>query len=104
MYNEDQDEQEDPGNGFVKKLRRGGRRIILKFPGTCADCGAALPVGSTARWYGRGRIYGLSCHAQEAKPETQPVPDKQAEMDFEPAETEHWQPDSESKTYDCTIH
>lgn len=36
--------------------------IKLKYPGRCADCGARLPVGSRAKWYGRGRVYGLDCH------------------------------------------
>ena len=60
------DEKEDKRTEFQKKMRRGGRRITLKFPGICADCGTDLPMGSTARWYGRGRVYGLSCHAEEA--------------------------------------
>ena len=36
--------------------------ITLKYAGKCADCGAELPAGSRARWYGRGKIYGLDCH------------------------------------------
>lgn len=107
MYNhQDQDDtEEDPGNGFQKRLKRGGRRITLKFAGTCADCGAELPVGSTARWYGRGRIYGLSCHTQEAKPEEKPVSNNQAALDLNETDgcEESWQPD-DAKTYDCTIH
>lgn len=39
------------------------RTITLRFPATCADCGAALEVGATARWYGRGKVYGTTCHA-----------------------------------------
>lgn len=44
--------------------RRRRKTITLKFEGKCADpnCGAILPVGTTARWYGRGRVYGLTCH------------------------------------------
>lgn len=38
------------------------KKITLKFKGTCADCGAELPEGSIARWYGKGRIYGIGCH------------------------------------------
>lgn len=41
-----------------------GRIITLKYQGVCADCGAMLPVGSKARWYGRGRVYGLHCHTR----------------------------------------
>ncbi len=36
--------------------------ITLKFAGTCKECGETLPVGSRAKWYGRGRVYGLDCH------------------------------------------
>jgi hypothetical protein len=39
------------------------RTITLKFEGRCADCGAALPVGSRARYYGRGKVYGIGCHS-----------------------------------------
>ena len=42
-------------------------RIKLKFPATCKDCGAYLEVGSTARYYGRGRVYGTTCHPQKLK-------------------------------------
>ena len=38
------------------------RTITLKFPGTCADCGTKLAAGELARWYGRGRVYGIGCH------------------------------------------
>jgi hypothetical protein len=40
------------------------RTITLKFPGTCRDCGTRLAAGDPARWYGRGRIYGIGCHAR----------------------------------------
>lgn len=39
------------------------RTITLKFPGRCADCGATLEVGTRARWYGRGKVYGTTCHS-----------------------------------------
>ncbi len=38
------------------------KTITLRYPARCADCGAHLPKGSRARWYGRGRIYGIDCH------------------------------------------
>ena len=38
------------------------RTITLKFDGTCRDCGAELLAGMTARYYGRGRLYGTDCH------------------------------------------
>lgn len=40
--------------------------IELRFPATCRDCGAELPVGSKAKWYGKGRVYGLTCHEKPA--------------------------------------
>ena len=40
------------------------KTITLKYAGKCADCGAELPVGSKAKWYGRGRVYGLECHSK----------------------------------------
>ena len=40
------------------------RTITLKFPGTCRDCGSELARGTLARWYGRGRVYGIDCHAK----------------------------------------
>ena len=39
--------------------------ITLKYAGRCTDCGASLPVGARAKWYGRGRVYGLDCHARD---------------------------------------
>jgi hypothetical protein len=40
-----------------------GRKIItLRYPATCRDCGAALQKGDRARYYGRGRVYGVDCH------------------------------------------
>jgi DnaJ-class molecular chaperone len=46
------------------------RRVIeLRWPATCRDCGAALMAGDRARYYGRGRVYGLDCHEQKDRPE-----------------------------------
>ena len=39
------------------------KTITLQYPAVCADCKADLPVGAKARWYGRGRVYGIGCHA-----------------------------------------
>lgn len=38
------------------------RVITLRFAATCRDCGAHLPAGTRARYYGRGKVYGLDCH------------------------------------------
>jgi len=38
--------------------------ITLKFAGTCKECGTELPVGTKAKWYGRGVVYGLDCHSK----------------------------------------
>jgi hypothetical protein len=32
------------------------RSIVLRFDAQCFDCGASLPAGSTARWFGKGRV------------------------------------------------
>ena len=40
------------------------KRIIkLKYAAKCKECGADLPAGSKARYYGRGIVYGVECHA-----------------------------------------
>ncbi len=41
------------------------RLIKLKYAAKCADCGAELPAGSEARYYGRDRVYGVDCHEQK---------------------------------------
>ena len=38
------------------------KTITLRYAGKCSDCGTPLPVGTRAKWYGRGRVYGLDCH------------------------------------------
>jgi len=43
------------------------RTITLKYSGRCKDCGAFLPAGSRAKYYGRGRIYGIGCHSKKNK-------------------------------------
>ena len=49
----------------------GMRLINLKYPGTCLDCGAELAEGSKAKFYGRGRIYGVDCHEKGDRPNVQ---------------------------------
>ena len=46
------------------------RVIKLKYSAKCKECGADLPVGSRARYYGRGKIYGSDCHSRRSKFET----------------------------------
>lgn len=41
--------------------------ITLKFAGKCKECGSKLEVGEKAKWYGKGIVYGLSCHGQSQK-------------------------------------
>jgi len=43
-------------------------KIKLKFPAFCKDCGEYLEIGTTVRYYGRGRVYGTACHPQKPKP------------------------------------
>jgi hypothetical protein len=40
------------------------KTITLQYAAACRDCGAELQPGAKARWYGRGRVYGLDCHEQ----------------------------------------
>tara|TARA_Y100000310_G_scaffold8008_1_gene8664 strand:- start:526 stop:831 length:306 start_codon:yes stop_codon:yes gene_type:complete len=46
------------------------RIITLHYPAVCTDCGSDLPIGTTARYYGRGRIYGIGCHDVPTTPTT----------------------------------
>jgi hypothetical protein len=46
------------------------RVIELKYQGTCRDCGANLPAGTTAKWYGRGRVYCYGEHGGAKKEPT----------------------------------
>jgi superfamily II DNA or RNA helicase len=52
------------------------KTLPLRFEATCADCGARLPVGAVARYYGRGIAYGVACHSRssaESPPATLPA-------------------------------
>jgi|SRR6188474_1362943 len=42
------------------------RSIVLRFDSTCFDCGRSLSAGTTARWFGRGRV--SCCGGQATKP------------------------------------
>jgi len=42
------------------------RTISLRRAAKCADCGADLPVGTRAKWYRNGAVYGLTCHERPA--------------------------------------
>jgi len=44
------------------------KTITLQYAGRCADCGAALPVGARARWYGKGRCYCAGPHQGASAP------------------------------------
>ncbi len=46
------------------------RTITLKYDATCKDCGTEIAAGETARWYGRGRVYGTTCHEQKPQRQT----------------------------------
>lgn len=48
------------------------RIIMLKWPATCRDCGAELEAGARARYYGRGKVYGVDCHEDTRKTEGGP--------------------------------
>jgi len=49
------------------------RTITLKYAGHCTECSAPLPKGTRARWSGRGRVFGLACHAPAAAKPTPAV-------------------------------
>ena len=53
-----------------KERRAVAARIILKFPATCRDCGASLQPGQPAKYYGRGRVYGIECHSKPTTEDT----------------------------------
>lgn len=45
------------------------RRIIrLQYKARCRACGTSLPEGARARYYGRGRVYGVDCHDKDDNP------------------------------------
>ena len=41
------------------------RIIKLRWPAVCRDCGTDLAPGVEARYYGRGRIFGVHCHDKD---------------------------------------
>ena len=47
------------------------RTLTLRYPATCAECGAELAAGDRARYYGPYRVYGIGCHAR-TDPATRP--------------------------------
>lgn len=59
------------------------RSIVLRFEATCFDCGRSLPAGSTARWFGKGRV---SCCGN---PQTRPGDYSPAAMPSDPARPVH---------------
>lgn len=56
------------------------RSIVLRFDSTCVDCGRSLPAGSTARWFGRGRVSccGSPSNAPAAPVAVAPAPQPRA--------------------------
>lgn len=40
------------------------RTITLRYATYCKECGTHLPVGSKAKYYGSGRVYGTECHSK----------------------------------------
>lgn len=47
------------------------RTVTLRYPATCAECGAELAKGDRARYYGPYKVYGIGCHAR-TDPATRP--------------------------------
>lgn len=53
------------------------RSIVLRFDAQCVDCGRSLSAGTTARWFGRGRVsccggQAPSSVAPQARPSSVP--------------------------------
>ena len=69
------------------------KQITLKYDATCKDCGAHLEAGTLARYYGKGRIYGIGCHADNRSADRAP----RALSEFE---LENWQPGRIASHYD----
>lgn len=47
------------------------RSIVLRFDATCFDCGRSLSAGTTARWFGKGRV---SCCGTDGAAAPRPLP------------------------------
>lgn len=46
----------------MKHYKNDPRQLTVKFPGTCASCGARLPKGVNAYYYPTSkRLYCLAC-------------------------------------------
>ncbi len=58
------------------------RTVTLRYPATCADCGAELAAGEKARYYGPYRVYGIGCHAR-SDPATRPKRRPSRMLDYE---------------------
>jgi hypothetical protein len=50
------------------------RSIVLRFDAQCFDCGAPLAAGSTARWFGKGRVSCCGSANGAAAPSSTPAP------------------------------
>lgn len=50
------------------------RSIVLRFAAQCFDCGASLSAGSTARWFGKGRVSCCGTDAAAARAAGNSVP------------------------------
>lgn len=49
------------------------KTIITRYKGYCQQCSAPLPIGTEAKWYGRGKVYGIECHAPKPVQEAQRI-------------------------------
>ncbi len=48
--------------------RSKARKLTLKYDATCRSCGANIPAGSVALYYGPGKVYGIDCHEYRPEP------------------------------------
>ena len=60
------------------------KKLTLKRDAICTDCGAELPAGTVAMYYGPKNIYGLTCHPRKQRGKShysQPRPLSDEEME-----------------------
>ena len=56
--------------------------ITLKRDAICFECGAGIAKGQPARWYPKGRIYGLTCHEKIIHTSGETIVIKKPQKDF----------------------
>jgi hypothetical protein len=79
------------------------KTLTLKREAVCADCGATLPAGARARYYGPKHIYGLECHEQKPYVNTNAKRNgNDSPRALTQEESENWSPGRIASHYDPT--